>query len=203
MVLIDNFSLLEVESSIWLHWWGLYKWLELISNISWSSLKSKNSLNWLLSQDWESESGSNVREFLILSPFNIVLISLIVVIVISGWPVSQSLLELELDGQSLSGWFSPSVVVLKEHVVQVAWVGKGWSNLVHVWWNIACLVDYAWSHLGDVHIDQKTVVSINLEKFILSQILGVNIMLDVAVLMGKDNIWMSILVSWGLKVVNL
>jgi hypothetical protein len=109
-----------------------------------------------------------MRELLVLGPFDIILISLIVIVMVGCWSISQSLLELELNSQSLSGWFSPPMVMFKEHVIQVKWVSKTWSNLVHMWWNIAGLINNAWSNLSNVHIDQKTVVSVYLEKFILS-----------------------------------
>jgi hypothetical protein len=142
-------------------------------------------------------------EFLIFSPLNIILVSSIMVVMVGSWPVSKSLLELELNSQSLSSGLSPSVVVLEEHVIQMKWVGESWSNLVHVWWDIASLINNSRSNLSDVHIDQKTVISINFEQFIFSQFLGVHIMLDITVLVGKDHIWMSVLVSWSLKIVDL
>jgi hypothetical protein len=40
-----------------------------------------------------------------------------VIVVIGGWSISESLLELQLNSQSLSGGLSPSVVVLVEHVI--------------------------------------------------------------------------------------
>lgn len=168
MVLVDNLSLLEVKISRWLHWWGLDEWLELVSWVSWSSLKTKNSLDWLFTKHWESKSGGDVWEFLVLSPLNIVLGTFIVIVMVSSWSVSKSLLELELNGQSLSSGLSPSVVVLEEHVIQMKWVGKSWSNLVHVWGDIAGLINNTWSNLSDMHVNQKTIVSIDFKQFVLS-----------------------------------
>ena len=144
-----------------------------------------------------------MRELLIFSPLNIIFITSIMVIMTGCWPVSKSLLELELNTQSLSSGLSPSMVVLKEHVIQMKWIGKSWSNLIHVWWNVARLINNTRSNLSDVHIDQKTVISINFEQFVFSQFFGVQIMLDVTVLVGKDHVWMSVLVSWSFKIVDL
>ena len=65
-----------------------------------------------------------MREFLILSPLNIIFSSLIVIVVISSWLVSQCLLKFQLNSVGLSSWFSPSMIVLKEHIVQVQVVSK-------------------------------------------------------------------------------
>jgi hypothetical protein len=60
-----------------------------------------------------------MREFLILSPINVVLSAFIVIVMISARLVSESFLEPNLDVVKLSGGLSPSMVVLIEHVVQL------------------------------------------------------------------------------------
>ena len=202
-VLVDDFTLLEVQSGIRLHWWGLKEWLELITWVSWSSLKTDDLFDWLFSQHWETESSSDVREFLIFSPLDVIFGTFIVVVMIGSWPVCQSLLPSKLNIQELSGGLSPSVVVLEEHVVQMEWVTESWRNMVHVWWDIADFLDNTWSDLGDMHIDEKTVVSINLDKLFLAQIFGIHIILNITMLMWQDNIWVSIFVTWCLKIVDL
>ena len=144
-----------------------------------------------------------MREFLVLVPLNIVLGSLAVIVVISCWLVSQTLLEFELDGKSLSGWLSPSMVVLEEHIVQVKVVFETRGYLIHMWWDVADLVDDAWSNLSDVHIDEKTVVGVDLSELVFGQVSGVEVVLDIAVLVWKDDVWMSELVSWGFEIVDL
>jgi len=67
-------------------------------------------------------------------------------------------------------------------------------------WNIARIINYTWSYLSDVHINHKTIVSINFKKFIFSQRFGFNIMLDIDVLVRKDDIWVSEFVSWGFDI---
>ena len=85
--------------------------------MSLSSLESDDSFDWLFSEFWISKSCSYVRELLILSPFNIILVSLIVIVVIGGWSVSQLFSEFQFDLHLLSSWLSPSMVVLEEHIV--------------------------------------------------------------------------------------
>jgi len=201
-VLVDDLSLGEVQSGIWLHWWGLKEWLELITWVSWSSLKTDNLLDWLFSEHWETESSSDVREFLIFGPLNVVLGTLFVPM-IDSWPVLQSLLPSKLPTKKLSGGLSPSMVMLEEHVVQIEHIRETWCELVHVWWDIAHFLDDSWSHLGDMHIDEETVVSINFNKLVLAQIFGIDVILNITVLMWQNNIWVSIFVSWCLKIVDL
>lgn len=201
-VLVDDLSLGEVQSGVRLHWWGLKEWLELITWVGWSSLETDDLFEWLFSQHWETESSSDVREFLVLSPLNVIFGTFLVPM-IDSWPVLQSLLPSKLDVQKLSGGLSPSMVMLEEHIVQMEWVRETWGNLVHVWWDVADFLDDSWSNLGDMHIDEKTVVSINFNKFFLIQIFGIDIVLNITVLMWQNNIWVSVFVTWSLKIVDL
>lgn len=121
LILIDHFSLLEVQCWIRIHRRGLHKWLELISRVSRSSFKPENSFNRFFFQNWVSKSISYMREFLFISPFNIILASLIVIVMMSLWPLLQPFLEIDLLGlwEPGSCWLSPSVIEFKEHVVQM------------------------------------------------------------------------------------
>jgi hypothetical protein len=119
LVLVNHFTFFEVKSGIWLHWWGLNEWLELITWVSRGSFETKDSLNRLFTKHWESKSGSDMRELLVFSPFNIIFGTFIVIVMVSGWLISKSFLELELNSKSFSGWFSPSVIVLEEHIVKM------------------------------------------------------------------------------------
>ena len=158
------------------------EWLELVSWVGWSSLETKDSLDRFFSQSWESEPGGDVRELLVLSPLHIVLGALVVVVVISGWLVSQGLLKLQLHRVGLSSWLSPSVVVLEEHVVQVQVVSESQSGLVHVRRDVAYLINHTWSHLSDVHVDQKTVVSVDFKQLVFGQVFRLEVVLDIAML---------------------
>ena len=143
-----------------------------------------------------------MRELLVLSPFNIIFVTFIVIVVIGGWSVSQLFRENELDFHLLSGWLSPSVIVLEEHVVQLKTILKLWVDLIHMGWDIALLVNYTWSYLSNVHINHKTIVSINFKKFILGQRFSFDIMLNIDMLVRKNDIWVSEFVSWSFRVEN-
>ena len=72
-----------------------------------------------------------------------------------------------------------------------------------MWWDVAHFINNSWSNLSDMHIDQKTVVSVDLEKLIFCEIFGVNVVLDIAVLMREDDVWVSEFVSWSFEIINL
>jgi len=170
--------------------------------MSLSSLKSYDSFDWLFSEFWVSQSCSNMREFLIFSPFNIIFVTFIVIVVISGWSVSQLFSEFKFNFHLLSSWLSPSVIVLEEHIVQTLTILKLRVDLIHMGWDIALIINYTWSYLSNVHINHKTVVSINFKKFIFGQSFSLNIMLDIDVLVRKNNIWVSEFISWSFDVEN-
>jgi hypothetical protein len=77
-----------------------------------------------------------------------------------------------------------------------------WTEEAHMGWNIINFLNDTWSNLSNVHINKKTIISIYFLKFFWSQLLGINIMLNIAVLMRKNNIRVSIFVTWGFKINN-
>lgn len=83
-----------------------------------------------------------MRELLFFSPLNIEFTAFIVVVVMSVGSVFQSLLVINFLGLREPGscWFSPSVVVLKEHVVQVLVNTTDRLNLVEMGRNVANLI---------------------------------------------------------------
>jgi len=93
--------------------------------------------------------------------------------------------------------------MLEEHVVQVQVALEASSVLIEVGRNVADFINDTGSNLGDMHINKKGVVGINLEELVLGQIFGVNVLLDIADLMGKDNVGMSEVVSWSLEIKDL
>lgn len=114
-----------------------------------------------------SKSCCNMREFLVFSPVNISIETFIVVIMGRCRLVLKSLLPSNLDIQKLPGGLSPSMVVLKEHVVQVVVTRKASSSLIEVRWDVADLVDDTRSNLCNVHIDKEGIVSVDLEELVL------------------------------------
>ena len=77
---------------------------------------------------------------------------------------------------------------------------ESWGNLVHVWRDVADFIDLAWSDLSDVHIDHETVVAIDLHELFLVQVFGVKVVLNINMLVGKNDIRVSKLVAWRLNV---
>ena len=80
-VFVDDLSFCKTECRIWVHCRGLHKWLELVTRVSRSALKPKNTFNRLLPKNRITKSGCNVGEFLVLAPLNLVFCTFIVVIV--------------------------------------------------------------------------------------------------------------------------
>jgi hypothetical protein len=72
----------------------------------------------------------------------------------------------------------------------------------HVWWHVVYFLNDTWSNLGDMHVNKKTVVCINLIELLWSQLIGIDVVLNIAMLMWQDNIWVSMMVTWCLKVNN-
>jgi hypothetical protein len=143
----------------------------------------------------ETKSCSNVRELLVFGPFNVVLGTLVVVVVVSNGLVSELLLEVKLNLHLLASGFSPPVVVLEEHVVQVQRLNEVGVYLVEMRWNVALLLDNTRTHLSNVHINHQAVVAVNLEEFVFSQILGVHEVLDVHMFVRKNHVGVSELVT--------
>jgi hypothetical protein len=143
-----------------------------------------------------------VRELLVFGPFNVVLGTLVVVVVVSNRLVSELLLEVKLNLHLLASGFSPPVVVLEEHVVQVQRLNEVGVYLVEMRWNVALLLDNTRTHLSNVHINHQAVVAVNLEEFVFSQILGVHEVLDVHMFVRKNHVGVSELVTRSFKVVD-
>jgi len=80
-----------------------------------------------------------MRELLVLSPLDVVLDTLVVIIVSCGWKSINGLLVLDLNFKNLTGRLSPPVIVLEEHVVQMKRVTKFGSKCVHVRWDVISL----------------------------------------------------------------
>ena len=154
-----------------------------------STLNTHNSLYRLFTEDRETKSLCNMREFLLFGPFNIILSSLIVIIVISSRLVLKGLSIVDLLGltEPCAGWFPPSVVELKEHVVEVRVLITNRLNLVEALRDIANLVEVLRSHLTDVKVDQMAVEAVNFEHFILCQAFGINPVLNMNMLVRESN----------------
>ena len=122
----------------------------------------------LFVKDWEAKSCCYMRELLVLSPFDVVFSTLIVGMVIDWLSVNicleVNLLSLREPG---TGWLSPSMVVIEEHVVEMLILVEGWRILVKVGWDVRDFIEVLRSDLADVKIDEVAVVGVDFEKFII------------------------------------
>ena len=173
--------------------------------MSWCTLNTKNFFEGLFTKDWITKTIGNVRELLFLCPFNIPFGTLIVIVVVCNWTVFKSLLEIDLLGlrEPSAGRLSPSVVEIEEHVVQVVVLVTNRLNLVEVRGYITHLIQILRSYLTNVKIDHMAIIGINLSQFILCQALSIKPVMNMDVLVGKDNRWTSVVVTRRLNVKDL
>lgn len=75
-----------------IHAWGLNEWLVLVSRMCWCTLNTKDALDRLFPKDWVAKTLSNVRELLLSSPLNILLMTTTIRVVIK-WSLCQLFLE--------------------------------------------------------------------------------------------------------------
>ncbi len=73
--------MLEIQSRIRVHAWCLNEGLELITRVSGCSFDSEDALDRLLAQNGVSKSVCNMRELLIITPINLILVTSVVVVV--------------------------------------------------------------------------------------------------------------------------
>ena len=146
-----------------------------------------------------------MRELLVISPFDFPFVASIVIIVARCWPIFKRLLEVDFLslGVPHAVWLSPSVIELKVHVVQMVVDFLLVSNLVQVAGDIALLVEVLGSDLCDMHVDQISIVTVNLHHLVLVIAIDIDVVAGRNVLMSKDDAWLSELVSRGIHVPNL
>lgn len=111
-----------------------------------------------------------MRELLVVLPLYLPLVTSVVVVVSGSWQivfVLSMVKLLSLREPSASG-LSPSVVVLKEHVVQARILLLVRVLLVKARWYVTHFIQIIRTHLRNVHVNQVAVVSINFEKLIAS-----------------------------------
>lgn len=127
------------------------------------------------------------------------------VVVVGVRAVGQGLLVVDLLSlrEPCACGLPPSVVEVKELVVQVL-VGVADSlYLVEVGRDVGYLVQVAWAHLTDVEVNQVVVVSVDLGELIAGEILGIEPVGDVHMLMRECNRGVAVVVSGSLNVLKL
>jgi hypothetical protein len=179
--------------------------LELIAGVSGCTLETEDLFNGLLSHNGISQAIGYVRELLLLSPLYVPLKALIVIVVMSVLSIGEGLLVVDLLslGEPGASGLPPSVVEIEEHVVKLHISVTDWFDLIEVRRNVADFTEVLWSNLTDVKIDHMAVVSINLSDLVLGKILCVEPVLDVHVLVRKNNWRVAVMVARGLGVKDL
>mmetsp|Transcript_32515 Transcript_32515/g.23495 ORF Transcript_32515/g.23495 Transcript_32515/m.23495 type:complete len:256 (+) Transcript_32515:984-1751(+) len=170
--------------------------------MSWGTLNTENTLNRLLLKDWVTKARSNVREFHVLSPLYIVLRAFAMVVMVSCWSIFEVLLEVNFLSLREPGscWLSPSVVVFKEHVIEMLVSLPRVINLIKVSWNIANFIKVIGADLADMHIYHEAVVCVNLKQFVLSKTLSLHPLANVNLFMRQHNLGMSLIVTRSLHI---
>lgn len=169
------------------------------------SFDSKDALDGLFTEDCVAEASGYVRELLVISPFDLPFVTSIVIIVARCWPILKRLLVVDLLslGVPHAVWLPPSVIELKVHVVQMVVDFLLVSYLVQVAGDVALLVEVLGSDLCDVHVDQISIVTVNLHHLVLVIAIDINVVARRNVLMSQDDAWLSELVTRGIHVPNL
>lgn len=169
------------------------------------SFESEDGLDGLSSEHGISESVSDMGEFLVLSPLDIVLGALAVVVVVGLGSALEGLKVVQFLGlrEPCSCGLSPPVVVLKVHVVQMDVSIPNGLHLIEVGRNIASLIEVLRPDLADVKVNEVMVVGVDFVEFVLGKILGVEPSLNVHIFVRKNHGWVSVGIAGGLLIVDL
>lgn len=77
------------------------------------------------------------------------------------------------------------------------------SNLVVLGRDVALLVKVLGADLGDVHINEVGVVSVDLHNLVLVLTIDVDVVVGTGVFVGKNNRRLAVLVTWGVHISDL
>jgi hypothetical protein len=137
--------------------------LELIAGVSGCTLETEDLFNGLLSHNGISQAIGYVRELLLLSPLDVPLKALIVIVVMSVLSIGEGLLVVDLLslGEPGASGLPPSVVEIEEHVVQVLVLITDRLDLVEVRGDVRHFVQILRTNLADVKIYHMAIVSVN------------------------------------------
>ena len=110
-----------------------------------------------------------MRELLIVTPFDFVLVTSAMIVVRGTGSILKHFLIiklLSLTEPSACG-FSPSVIEIEEAIIKmlVRFV-EGRIFLIKACRHVAFIVKIIWSNLCNMHVHQKSIVTIDLEEFI-------------------------------------
>jgi len=171
-VFINSLALGEVECWVGVHRGSLDEGLELVTGMAGSSFDSEDSLNGLFTENWVALTVSDMGEFLVLGPVDLMLGSTIVIVMGGSRSVLQSLSVVDFLGLGEPGscWLSPSVVEFKELVVQMVLnLSLRVGDLVIPGGDVTLLIQVVRAHLSNVKVNHVGVVSVDVHQFIFSQ----------------------------------
>ncbi len=169
------------------------------------SLNTEDALNRLFSENRITESIGYMRELLLLSPLNVEFRSLIMIIVMSVRTIVQGLLVVNFLclREPSAGGLSPSVIEIEEHIIQVVVSITDALHLVEMGRNVAHFIKVFRADLTDVEIDHMAIVCVDLSQLFLSEVFGVEPVLNVHMLMRKDNGRVTVVVARSLGIKDL
>ena len=146
-----------------------------------------------------------MRELLVVSPFNFVLITLIVIVVTRSRSFTKSLLVVDVLGLRVpgTGRLSPSMVELEVHVVQMAVGGLTVSDLIVPGGNVVLFLEVLGANLCDMHVNQVGIRAVNFHELVFVVTVQIDVVVVADVLVGKDVLGFAVLVAWGIHVIQL
>lgn len=77
------------------------------------------------------------------------------------------------------------------------------SDLIVFSWDVALFNEVLRSDLSNVHVNQVSVMTVDFHHLILVVTIHVNIVIWRDMLMRKNNLWLSVLVSWSIHVCKM
>ena len=171
----------------------------------WSSLNANDALDGLLAEDWVAETRGHMRELLIITPLDFPFVTLVVIIVACRRPCLKSLLMVDFLGLRKPGArrLSPPVIELKVDVVQVRVDVFTVSRLVVLGRDVTLFFQILRSNLCDVHINQVSVVPVNLHHLIRVLTVNVDVVVGADMLVRQDHLWLTELVARSIHIGNL
>ena len=173
--------------------------------MGWSSFKSNDALNGFFSEDGVAETRGDVRELLVVSPFNLVLVTLVVIVDTRSRSFTKSLLVVVVLGLRVpgAGGLSPSMVELEVDVVQMGVGGLTVSDLIVLRRNVALFLEVIGANLCDMHVNQVGVRAVDLHELVFVVTVQIDVVVVADVLVAKDVLGFAVLVAWGIHVPQL
>lgn len=205
-VLIDSLTDIKAEGRVRVHRRCLDERLELVSWMGRCSLDTEDFFKRLLSKNRISQSIGYMRELLILGPFDIMDGSPVGGVV-GDWLVRFRLFPVLEVGRCVAvRRFSPPVEVLEVLVVQVVRTQRVMRRVqvfvLETRRHVALLVQVLRSDLGNVQVNEISIVRVDLHQLLLGQVTHIHLLLRMHAFMGNCHRGVSVGVSGRFEVVH-